>query len=127
MKRWTPSAAEANAQGMKLMQQRDYEEAVAKFMLADLLTGHKNALYANNVGFALYKDEKYDLAVSWFQNAIKIDPQRAVAYLNLGDALAKLNRSKEARDAYAKYLDLAPNAKSASEVQRKLDALPSTP
>lgn len=124
----TPSAAEANAQGMKLMQQRDYSGAVTKFMLADLLAGHKNALYANNVGFALYKEEKYDLAVRWFQNAIEIDPQRAVAYLNLGDALAKLNRSKEAREAYSKYLDLAPNSKSAAEVKKKLDALsPPTP
>jgi len=55
--------------------------------------------------------------------AIEIDPNRAVAYLNLGDAYAKLNNIAEAWRAYEKYLELAPDTKSAPEVKKKLDAL----
>jgi len=51
-----------------------------------------------------------------------LDPQRAVAYLNLGDCYAKLSRDAEARGAYRKFLELAPDSKAASEVKKKLDA-----
>jgi Flp pilus assembly protein TadD len=36
--------------------------------------------------------------------AIALDPMRAVAYLNLGAACAKLQRGGEAKQAYEKYL-----------------------
>ena len=101
--------------------------AVLDFGNANSIAGYKNALYANNLGFALYRAQRYDEAVEWFKKTIGIDPKRAVAYLNLGDALMKLNRSAEAREAYAKYLELAPQSKSAPDVKKKLDALPPTP
>jgi len=50
--------------------------------------------------------------------------QEAIAYLNLGDAYGKLNRNAEARGAYRRYLELAPDSKSAADVKKKLDALP---
>ena len=49
------------------------------------------ALAANNLGFVFYKQEKYK-AARWFENTLKLDPSRAIAYLNLGDALAKGRR-----------------------------------
>jgi Tetratricopeptide repeat len=123
----SPSAADLNEQGLKLMQAKDYASAVAKFMGADFLIGHKNAEYANNVGFALYKAQQYQMSVDWLKIAIGIDPKRAVAYLNLGDALVKLNRNAEARQAYTQYIELAPNSEAAPDVKRKLDALPPSP
>jgi Tetratricopeptide repeat len=120
----TPTAAEVNEQGLKLIQQRDYSKAVTTFMFADRLAYHKNAEYANNVGFALYKAARYQASVDWLNMTIRLDPKRAVAYLNLGDALAKLNRNPEARDAYEKYLELAPNSKAAPDVKEKLATLP---
>jgi predicted RNA polymerase sigma factor len=39
----------------------------------------------------------------------------------------KLNRNAEARQAYQKYLELAPNSKVAPDVKKKPDALPPTP
>ena len=71
--------------------------------------------------------EKYEESVVWFKKAIYIDPKRAVAYLNLGDACVKLSHNAEARQAYTKYLELSPNSKSASEVKAKLAALPTSP
>jgi len=87
-----------------------------------------NAEYANNVGFAYYKLGDYESAVTWLYKTTEIDSKRAVAYLNLGDALLKLNRHREpyAREAYRKYLELAPDSKLAPEVKKKLDALPSS-
>jgi tetratricopeptide (TPR) repeat protein len=116
-------AAEHDNQGLKLMRQNDYRSAQLEFERASIITGDKNPLYTNNMGFAFYKEQKYDLAVYWLQKTVQLDPKRAVAYLNLGDALAKLNRNPEARDAYKKYLELAPNSKAAPDVKEKLATL----
>jgi len=40
---------------------------------------------------------------------------------------AKLNRSGEARQAYTKYLELAPDSKEAPDVKKRLAALPRSP
>lgn len=119
----TKSAAEWNEQGLMLMQQKKYDTAVLDFGNANSMTGYKNALYANNLGLALYKAQRYGEAVESLKKTIGIAPNRALAYLNLGDALMKLNRNSEARDAYTKYLDLAANSKSAPEVRKKLEVL----
>jgi len=120
-----------NVRGMQLMKKGDYEQAVGAFVHAACMMGTRNdstaALFANNAGFAYYKMGKYEDSVTWLKAAIEDDPKRAVAYLNLGDAYAKLNHNAEAHQAYAKYLELAPNSKSAPDVKKKLDALPPTP
>jgi len=85
-----------------------------------------NAEYTNNAGFAYYQMGKYGESVLWLEKTISIDPKRAVAYLNLGDAYAKLKRNAKARQAYSKYLELAPDSKSAPKVKKKLDALSPT-
>ncbi len=121
-----PRATALNNEGMQLMQQKNYEAAIAKFEEAAQLN-EKDPLFANNAGFAYYKLGRTQDSLYWFNKAIEIDPNRALAYLNLGDALANLNRNAEARQAYAKYLELAPNSKSAADVKKKLEALPSTP
>jgi Flp pilus assembly protein TadD len=52
-----------------------------------------------------------------------LDPNRAIAYLNLGDAYLQLGKKSEARQAYEKYLQLQPNSKAAPSVQEKLKSL----
>ncbi len=124
-------AAAENDVGMRLMKEGDYERAAGAFVSAvGMIPGKKDsttALFANNAGFAYYKMAKYEESVTWLKAAIEDDPQRAVAYANLGDTLVKLNRNAEARKAYTKYLELAPNSKSAPDVKKKLDALPAAP
>lgn len=109
------------------MRAKDYATAEGKFVQASFLAGDKNPEYANNLGFALYKMERYDFAVYWLKKTIELDPKRSVAYLNLGDAYTKLNLNTEARQAYAKYLEPAPNSNSAADVKKKLEAMPPTP
>jgi tetratricopeptide (TPR) repeat protein len=75
-------------------------------------------------GFAFYRMEQYAEAAKWFLQTIALDPKRSIAYLNLGDAYSNLQKKAEAKDAYEKFLALAPNSKSAPEVIEKLKSLP---
>jgi len=118
-------ATARNKEGMQLMEQKNYEGAMAKFEEA-AVKNSADPVFANNVGFAYYRMGKYEESLYWFNKTIEVDPERAVADLNLGDSLAKLNRNAEARKAYTKYLELAPESKAASEVKKKLDALPAS-
>lgn len=148
-----PTAADAaldNKEGLQLMRKKDYSSAVTKFMQADWTAGHKNPEYSNNVGFALYHAGRYEASVAWLKTTTALDPKRAVAYVNLGDALLKFHEQLEgrsdyrklldhycsdvehrclgdARQAYRKYLELAPNSKAAPDVRKKLAALPASP
>jgi peptidoglycan/xylan/chitin deacetylase (PgdA/CDA1 family)/uncharacterized caspase-like protein len=115
-------AAAANDEGMRLYQEKRYAEAAAKFMQASNLRPNM-ALYANNAGFAFFRMAQFDDAVKWFKQTVALDPKRAVAWLNLGDAYVNLKNNAEARDAYEKYLALAPNGKSAPDVREKLQGL----
>ena len=120
----TPDTAlTLNDEGMRLYKEKKYEEAFAKFSKAASLDP-SSALIANNAGFALYKLERYEDSVRWMKKAITADPNRAVAYVNLGDAYAKLGNNAEAREAYARYLELSPNSRSAADVKQKLQSLP---
>jgi Flp pilus assembly protein TadD len=65
----------------------------------------------------------YAEAIEWFQKTIALDSNRAVAYLNLGDAYLQLGKKSEAKQAYQKYLQLQPNSKAAAGVQEKLKSL----
>ncbi len=121
-----PPGVRFNEDGMQLMRAKNYKEAATNFVEAAKLMP-SSALFANNAAFAYYKLERYEESVNWCERAIEIDPKRAVAYVNLGDAYVKLNRNAEARRAYTKYLELAPNSKSAPDVKKKLDALPPSP
>jgi TPR repeat len=130
------SPSDLNREGLQLTKRGEYAEAALKFVEAARLDwsssgiwyGPKgSARFSNNAGFAFYKIRRYPEAVVWLQKTIEIDPNRAVAYLNLGDALVKLNRNAEARQAYMKYLELAPDSKAAPDVKRKLDALTPSP
>jgi hypothetical protein len=97
-----------NADGLYYMQQHKPASAVGYFVTASV-DDSSNPEYTNNAGFAYYQMEKYEESVVWLQKTVSLDPKRAVAYLNLGDAYAKLNRNAEARQAYARYLELAPD------------------
>ncbi|MGA8221945.1 MAG: tetratricopeptide repeat protein [Candidatus Acidiferrales bacterium] len=119
-------AAVDNQQGLKLLRAGRFAEAMGKFLQG--ASGERsNPEYVNNLGFAEFKDRRYDESVEHFREAIDLDPTRAVAYLNVADALqmenARLNRL-EIGQAYAKYLELAPSSKRAPDVKKKLDDLP---
>ena len=56
-----------------------------------------------------------------FEEATKWDGTNAQAFLRLGEAKEKQHDRKAASEAYAKYLEIAPDAKDAGEVKKRLD------
>ena len=62
------------------------------------------------------------LSIPDFQKAIELDPGNAEAYLWLGLSLRKENRDAEARQAFAKSLELNPNRVWAKQQLEKTPA-----
>jgi Flp pilus assembly protein TadD len=133
-----PTAEELYSLGLKAFRNKQYGYAASKFEEAATFDPN-SAQYANDAGLAYYKmaiempagrpdapsayDANFEKAIALLQKTIEIDPERAVAYLNLGDVCIKLNRIEEARQAYSKYLDLVSDTKSGTDVKEELDAL----
>lgn len=67
-----------------------------------------------------FKKGSFKAAAGRFQEATKWNPGLAEAYFRLGEAQEKLRDKRAAREAYTKFLELAPNDKRADEVRKKL-------
>ena len=75
------------------------------------------------VGQFYFRKGSYRAAARRFQEAAKWNPGYAEAYLRLGEAQEKLKDRKAAREAYSKFLELAPDHKRADEIKRRLPRL----
>jgi len=75
------------------------------------------------VGNYYFKQGKYRAAEGRFRSATKWNEGFADAWLRLGEAEEKLKDGRAAREAYAKYLELAADAKNAREIQKRLEKL----
>jgi tetratricopeptide (TPR) repeat protein len=71
-----------------------------------------------------YKKGNYRAASRRYLEATKWDPTSGEALLKLAAAYEKLHNFEGARESYTKYLEVAPDAKDAAEVQKKLAHLP---
>jgi tetratricopeptide (TPR) repeat protein len=74
------------------------------------------------VGDFYFKKRSWKAAALRYEEAIKWNQGFADAWLRLGEAREKLNDSEASREAYAKFLELAPEHKRAGEVKKKLAA-----
>lgn len=72
------------------------------------------------VGNYYFKKGNYKAAVNRFREATKWNPSYAEAFLRLGEGEEKMKDKKAAREAYAKFLELAPDGKEAESVKKKL-------
>jgi len=72
------------------------------------------------VGLYYFKKGNYKASASRFREATLWNPSFAEAFLRLGESEEKLKDKKAADEAYAKYLELAPDAKDAEAIKRKL-------
>lgn len=72
------------------------------------------------IGLFYAKKGKHKAAAQRFEEAVKWDPTSAEAWLNLGDAREKLKDAAGAKEAWAKYLEISPDAKNAAAVRKKL-------
>jgi hypothetical protein len=62
-------------------------------------------------------------AASWARRAIGVDPKYANAFVLLGGAEQQMGHPAEARAAYSRYLELAPNGEHAQDVRALLPRL----
>jgi tetratricopeptide (TPR) repeat protein len=72
------------------------------------------------VGIFYFKKGNYKGAVNRFREATHWNPGYAEAYLRLGESEEKMKDAKAAREAYAKYIELAPESKEAVSLKKKL-------
>jgi len=72
------------------------------------------------VGLYYFKKGNYKASTSRFHEATLWNPTFAEAFLRLGESEEKLKDKKAAYEAYSKYLALAPDAKDAEAVKKKL-------
>lgn len=82
-----------------------------------------NPLQAENelkVGNFYFKKGSYRAAAMRFEEATRWNPNLAEAWLRLGEAREKLGDTKAARQAYEKFLALAPKHKRAAEIRKKI-------
>jgi tetratricopeptide (TPR) repeat protein len=75
------------------------------------------------VGNLYFKKGSYRAAAGRFSEATKWNEGDTEAWLRLGETEEKLKDHKAAHDAYAKYLELAPDAKNVAEIQKKVAKL----
>jgi tetratricopeptide (TPR) repeat protein len=75
------------------------------------------------VGEFYFKKNDFKAAAGRFREATKWNDGNAEAWLRLGDAEDKMHDAKAAREAWEKYLQLAPDAKNAADVRKKIEKL----
>lgn len=81
-----------------------------------------NPLQANKeltIGNYYFKKKNYRAAAKRYTEATRWNPNYAEAYLRLGEAQEKLHEKDQAKEAYAKYVELAPDAKNADSIKKK--------
>ena len=67
-----------------------------------------------------FKRGKYPAAANRFREATKWNATLAEAWRRLGEAEEKQHDKKAAREAYSKYLEVAPDAKDAEAIKKKI-------
>ncbi len=67
------------------------------------------------MGKFYFVSEKYDEAIDEFQKALKLNPKNAEIYYNLGIVYETKNINQEAKEMYAKTLEINKDHKLAQE------------
>jgi tetratricopeptide (TPR) repeat protein len=76
-----------------------------------------------DVGNQYFKKGRYRAAEGRYRGATKWNDGYGEAWLRLGEVEEKLKDAKAAKDAYTKYLEVAPEAKNVAQVRKKLEKL----
>lgn len=74
------------------------------------------------IGNFYSKKGSWKAAVLRYREAVKWNPGLAEAWLRLGQSLERAKDKKGAQEAFAKYLELEPEAKNAAEIKKKLSS-----
>ena len=72
------------------------------------------------VGLYYMKKGSFKAAANRFEEATRWDPTNPEGFLKLGEAREKLKDQPAAKEAYAKFLELAPDSKAAPAIRKKI-------
>lgn len=75
------------------------------------------------IGNYYFRKGSFRAAAQRFREATKWNQGFADAWFRLGETEEKLKDQKAAKDAYAKYVELSPEAKNLAEVKKKIEKL----
>ncbi len=75
------------------------------------------------VGDYYFKQHNYRAALGRYRDATQWNDGNSNAWLRLGEAAEKTKDTDVAKQAYAKYLALEPDAKNAAEIKKRLSKL----
>jgi Tfp pilus assembly protein PilF len=75
------------------------------------------------VGNYYFKKGSFRAAAQRFREATKWNPGLAEAWLRLAETDEKQKDRKSAREAYQKYLELAPDAKNADDIRKRISKM----
>lgn len=109
------SWAQQPQQQPQLPPEEDEKEAAKEYTF--------NPIQAKNeikVGNFYLKKGSWRAAALRFEEATKWDPMNAEAFLRLAETREKMKSTQQAVAAYEKYLELAPEAKDAALVKKKI-------
>jgi tetratricopeptide (TPR) repeat protein len=73
------------------------------------------------VGSFYFKKGSYRAAARRFDEATKWNPEFAEAWHRLGEAYVKLGDTRQAREAWGKFLELQPDGKTANDVRKRMN------
>lgn len=73
------------------------------------------------IGAFYFKKGSYRAALRRFEEATKWNPAAPDAWLRVGDTYDKLGESKQAREAWAKFLELQPDGKNSDDIRKRLN------
>lgn len=93
--------------GLSYLQEKNWDEAIKNFLLAREL-GYRSPVLNVNLSYAFLARKDWPAAEAEAKLAINEQPDLALAYNNLGVALAQQNRLEEAREALSRALELNP-------------------
>lgn len=106
------TALDYEINGLELMRQEQYAQAVESFRIAVQINPNV-AAYRANLGAALVSLGKLDEAIVQYRSALNIDPKMAALHRNLGVILAKQGKLTEAVKQLRVALALDPNDQQA--------------
>jgi tetratricopeptide (TPR) repeat protein len=90
-----PEAVQLNKDGLLLIKNGMYDEAIEKLKAAVDLSP-ENKTYITNLAFALYHTNQFDDAIINFQRSLELDPEDHLIYLDYGTCLHQSGRTEDA-------------------------------
>lgn len=82
-----------------------------KYLLSIEYINEKNLNEYNNIAYYLEQNQEYNASYYLLDKIVNKDPNRVVAWLNMGDVYWGMNEKTKAKEAYQKYISLMKSQK----------------